>query len=272
MENFWETGYGMPSFTLLGPTVIRFPFILTSSYPHEILHNWWGNSVFVDYSTGNWCEGLTAYMADHLIQEQRGKGEDYRRGTLQKYRNYVKESRDFPLSEFRSRHSAATEAVGYGKTLMGFHMLRLYLGDEDFRSGLATFYRRFRGQRASFGDLQAVLEDTSGKELGWFFQPWVERPGAAAFEVEVEPGAEATTIRGRAATGAGWRAFRARGSGGGPDRDRGRVVRRSHQGSRDSLRAAGPGPGAGRPGRPAVRCLSVSGCPRDPTFHRSDLW
>ena len=37
----------MPSFTLLGSQVIRFPFILTSSYPHEILHNWWGNAVFV---------------------------------------------------------------------------------------------------------------------------------------------------------------------------------------------------------------------------------
>ncbi|MFQ5634887.1 MAG: peptidase M28, partial [Gammaproteobacteria bacterium] len=56
VENFWETGYGMPSFTLLGPQIIRFPFILTSSYPHEILHNWWGNSVFVDYDSGNWCE------------------------------------------------------------------------------------------------------------------------------------------------------------------------------------------------------------------------
>jgi hypothetical protein len=59
VENFWETGYGMPSFTLLGPQVIRFPFILTSSYPHEILHNWWGNSVFVDPASGSWCEGLT---------------------------------------------------------------------------------------------------------------------------------------------------------------------------------------------------------------------
>ncbi|MDH3888713.1 MAG: peptidase M28, partial [Gammaproteobacteria bacterium] len=31
VENFWETGYGMPSFTLLGSRVIRFPFILASS-------------------------------------------------------------------------------------------------------------------------------------------------------------------------------------------------------------------------------------------------
>ena len=134
VENFWETGYGMPSFTLLGPQVIRFPFILHSSYPHEILHNWWGNSVFVDYESGNWCEGLTAYMADHLIQEQRGLAVNYRRSTLQKYRNYVREGRDFPLSEFRSRHSAATEAVGYGKSLMTFHMLRRHSGDDAFRA------------------------------------------------------------------------------------------------------------------------------------------
>ena len=49
VENLWETGFGMPSFTLLGPKVIRLPFIINSSYPHEILHNWWGNSVFPDY-------------------------------------------------------------------------------------------------------------------------------------------------------------------------------------------------------------------------------
>ena len=74
VENFWETGYGMPSFTLLGPRVIRLPFIIHSSYPHEILHNWWGNSVYVAKRGGNWSEGLTAYLADHLLAEQRGRG------------------------------------------------------------------------------------------------------------------------------------------------------------------------------------------------------
>ena len=124
VENFWETGYGMPSFTLLGPRVIRLPFIPHSSYPHEILHNWWGNGVYVDYATGNWSEGLTAYLADHLIKEQQGRGAEYRRTTLQRYTDYVRSAQDFPLTEFRSRHSAVTQAVGYGKTLMLFHMLR----------------------------------------------------------------------------------------------------------------------------------------------------
>ncbi|MBZ0090051.1 MAG: hypothetical protein K8H90_06710, partial [Thermoanaerobaculia bacterium] len=184
VENFWETGYGMPSFTLLGPQVIRLPFILASSYPHEILHNWWGNSVFVDYERGNWCEGLTAYLADHLIQEQRGQGEAYRRDTLQKYRSYVRDGRDFPLVEFRARHSAATEAVGYGKALMGFHMLRRELGDDGFRAWALRFYREEKGKQASFADVRRTVEAVAGADLGRFFRDWTERAGAAELAVE----------------------------------------------------------------------------------------
>ncbi|MCC6349408.1 MAG: M20/M25/M40 family metallo-hydrolase [Candidatus Eisenbacteria bacterium] len=185
VENFWETGYGMPSFTLLGSQVIRFPFILTSSYPHEILHNWWGNSVFVDYGGGNWCEGLTAYMADHLIQEQRGQGEAYRRDVLQKYRDYVREGRDFPLSRFRSRHSAATEAVGYGRALMLFHMVRRRIGDDAFRRWAAAFYRDFRGRQASFADVRASLEAVSGQDLGRLFAEQLNRTGAPELRLSV---------------------------------------------------------------------------------------
>jgi aminopeptidase N len=188
VENFWETGYGMPTFTLLGPQIIRFPFIINSSYPHEILHNWWGNSVFVDYGAGNWSEGLTAYLADHLIQEQRGAADEYRRSTLQKYRDYVRTGRDFPLADFRERFSAATEAVGYGKALMGFHALRLQVGDEAFRATLARFYREFKGRRATFRDFQRVAEEVSGKPLGWIVDDLVTRAGAPVLEVKTGPG------------------------------------------------------------------------------------
>jgi hypothetical protein len=193
VENFWETGYGMPSYTLLGPQVIRFPFILSSSYPHEILHNWWGNSVFVDYETGNWCEGLTAYMADDLIQEQRGRGEEYRRDTLQKYRSYVRDGRDFPLTEFRSRQSAATEAVGYGKTMMVFHMIRRRIGDDAFRKWTQRFYHDYRGRQASFADVRKSLEAVAGQDLGRFFADHVEKPGAARLQVKLSDLRESTS-------------------------------------------------------------------------------
>jgi aminopeptidase N len=177
VENFWETGYGMPSFTLLGEKVIRFPFILHSSYPHELLHNWWGNSVYVDFGGGNWCEGLTTYMADHLIKEQRGQGAQYRRDALQRYADYVGPDGDFPLRSFISRTDAATEAVGYGKSMMMWHMLRRMIGDGPFIEGVRAFYRDNIYRAASFGDLRAAFETASGIDLGGFFEQWVERAG-----------------------------------------------------------------------------------------------
>ncbi|MBK8944712.1 MAG: M20/M25/M40 family metallo-hydrolase [Ignavibacteriae bacterium] len=184
VENFWETGYGMPSFTLLGEKIIRFPFILHSSYPHELLHNYWGNSVYVDFEKGNWCEGLTAYMADYLIKEQRGQAEEYRRSTLQKYSDYVKSNNDFPLNKFLSRHDAASEAIGYGKSLMVFHMLRNLVGDENFTKSFQVFNRNNKFKKASFDDIRISFEETTGKDLKWFFTQWIEKTGAPKLNLE----------------------------------------------------------------------------------------
>ncbi|MFK5855333.1 MAG: M20/M25/M40 family metallo-hydrolase [Bacteroidota bacterium] len=178
VENFWETGYGMPSFTLLGEKVIRFPFILHSSYPHELLHNWWGNSVYVDFESGNWCEGTTAFMADHLIKEQRGAGEEYRRSTLQKFSNYVTPKNDFPLSKFISRHDGPSEAIGYGKSLMMWQMLRRKVGDENFVKGFQLFYENNKYKAASYDDIRISMEKVSGVDLTQFFNQWVNRYGA----------------------------------------------------------------------------------------------
>ncbi len=178
VENFWETGYGMPSFTLLGEKVIRFPWILYSSYPHELLHNYWGNGVFVDYSGGNWCEGITAYMADHLMQEQRGAGATYRRNTLQKFTDYVNEENDMPINKFLNRNNSAEEAIGYGKVLMTNNMLRNDLGDEVFVKAYQKFYKDNEFTKASFSDIRKSFEEVSGKDLKAYFAQWIDRTGA----------------------------------------------------------------------------------------------
>lgn len=183
VENFWETGYGMPSFTLLGEQIIRFPFILHSSYPHELLHNYWGNSVYVDFKTGNWCEGLTAYMADHLISEQRGQGAEYRRATLQKYTDYVNPSNDFPINKFISRYNASSEAIGYGKTLMFWNMLREDVGDALFIKGFQKFYRENKFKTVSFDDIRTTFESVTSTDLKPFFDQWINRIGAPELNI-----------------------------------------------------------------------------------------
>lgn len=183
VENFLQTGYGMPSFTLLGSRVIRLPFIPYTSYPHEILHNWWGNGVYIDFAGGNWAEGLTSYLADHLLKEQRGQGASYRRDALQKYADYVSEQKEFPLIEFRGRHSQASQAIGYGKVMMFFHQLRQQLGDKAFIDGLRRFYRDNRFTAAGYQQLQKAFEQVSEKDLSSVFDQWLMRTGAPELEI-----------------------------------------------------------------------------------------
>ena len=198
VENFWETGYGFASFTLLGPRVLRLPFIVHTSLPHEIAHNWFGNGVYVDHSEGNWSEGLTAYLADYLFAEARGGGSAQRRATLQKYRSYVGKSADFSLSRFHGKHGEASEAVGYGKALMFFHLLRRKLGDAAFVAGLRQVYVKHRFGLASYADLRAAFERASGMPLELVFKQWTQRAGAphlALGPVQVQAGLAPGTFR-----------------------------------------------------------------------------
>jgi len=183
VENWFPTGYGMPSYTLLGGQVLRLPFIPYTSFGHEICHNWWGNSVFVDISRGNWCEGLTSYCADYHYKELESPAaaREYRRNLLKDYHAYVGDpDMDFPLREFESRHSGATRAVGYGKSMMVFHMLEQRVGHEAFLSGMRQVAADFRFARASWDDFLAAFAAAGGDPLTGFAEQWLDRAGAPA--------------------------------------------------------------------------------------------
>jgi aminopeptidase N len=184
VENSRQTGYGMPSFTLMGSRIIRFPFILHSSYPHEILHNWWGNGVFPLMAEGNWSEGLTAYLADHLLLELKGKGPQYRFQEMMKFSSYVNQENDFPLSEFAYRDSMASQAIGYAKLMMVLHMLRTEVGDENFLKSLNIFYATNKYRYAGYEGMRRNFEEVSGQNLTGFFNQWINRKGAPEIRLD----------------------------------------------------------------------------------------
>ncbi len=187
VENWFPTGYGMPSYTLLGGTVLRLPFIPYTSFGHEICHNWWGNSVFVDISEGNWCEGLTVYCADYHYKKLKSDEEarQYRRTTLKDYAAYTRDSsNDFPLAEFMSRHSGATRAVGYGKSMMVFHMVENLIGREAFVDGLQAVAKDHKYAQTNWSDFFAAFETASGKDFSDFQKQWLTRTGAPILALE----------------------------------------------------------------------------------------
>ncbi|MGI9571636.1 MAG: M1 family metallopeptidase, partial [Desulfobulbia bacterium] len=179
VENFFPTGFGFPSYTLIGGTVLRLPFIIHTSLGHEIAHCWWGNGVRVDYQEGNWSEALTTYVADYLYKEMKSEEDArrYRRQILRNYSTLVKPGKDFALKQFQSRSDPVTKTVGYDKGALVFHMLRKHLGEEAFWGALRDLYRDRLFKATSWTDIQNAFEIRGKRSLKDFFDQWVSHKG-----------------------------------------------------------------------------------------------
>ncbi len=187
VENFFPSGLGMPSFTLLGSQVIKRRYIQPYALGHEIVHCWLGNYVFNEPESGNWVEGFTTYLANYYYDEMT-QGEkaakEHRRRMLMEYSTYVTPEKDYPLSKFLYKRNQVDSAIGYQKAAMIFHMTRKIIGDEAFFKGLRTFIGRAGGGMAGWSDLQKVFEETGGKKLEQFFQQWVYEAGAPILRLD----------------------------------------------------------------------------------------
>jgi len=183
VESFLPSGYSFPTYTFLGQDAVRLPFTQETSLGHEILHQWFGNSVYVDLNKGNWSEGLTTYLADHLYEEQTGKGWEYRKELLIAYDAYVNPENEISLREFTEKTDSVSGAVGYGKGALVFHMLKNLVGEEQFYSALREFISQNQSQKASWDDIKAAFEKQSGKALAPFFKHWVDEKGLLELSV-----------------------------------------------------------------------------------------
>ncbi|MCM8611091.1 M1 family aminopeptidase [Accumulibacter sp.] len=179
------TGLGMPTLTYLGVDVLRLPFIRATSLGHEVLHNWWGNGVYVDARMGNWSEGLTTFLADYAYAEERSAAAAHAMRLA-----WLRDAAALPASEqpalrdFRSRRHGAEATVGYGKAAMFFLALRDRIGAVAFAQGLREFWQAHRFRHASWDDLRRAFERAAGGDLRGVFAQWLDSRQLPAFSVE----------------------------------------------------------------------------------------
>jgi hypothetical protein len=202
VENFFPTGYGLPGWTLLGSTVIRLPFVVTTSLGHEIAHSWWGNGVWVDFNQGNWSEGLVTYIADHLYEEYTSsvQARSYRLNHLMTYANLTNPTNRFAVKNFMYRSNRPAQAIGYGKTMMIFHMLRHRVGDEIFWQVLADIAEKHMFSRIGWDHFADYFSDATGDDLRPFFYQWTSRTDDLQLEfsqVTLEQGDNGWITRGK---------------------------------------------------------------------------
>ncbi len=183
VENFLPTGYSMPTFTLLGKSVIRLPFIAYTSLGHEIAHQWIGNSVYADYKEGNWLEGLTTFLSDYRFEKEKGHSLDYRKKAIIDYKSYVNKTNETTVRDFKGRDGSATQAIGYGKVMFIFHMLVGEMGEEEFFKALREIISESKFREVSWSGLAALFDSKTEADLRPFFDQWTNRKGLAYFSL-----------------------------------------------------------------------------------------
>lgn len=172
-------GLGFPGIAYVSRRILPLPFMRGRSLAHEVAHNWWGNAVGVDYGSGNWAEGLTTFMADYGLAVDAGPAEA-RRMRTEWLRDYaaLPRSRDTAITDFVSKRHDAAQVIGYNKVAYVFHMLSREIGTEAFSRGVREFWRTNKWHQAAWSDIQQAFEKSSQRDLDWFFDQWLERPGA----------------------------------------------------------------------------------------------
>lgn len=181
VENQYTTGYSMPTYTLIGSYLLNKEYVLNRSLGHELLHQYFGNSLWVNPLKGNYHEGLTTYLSDDYYERLKGLGVQNRKSNLLSFHTFAK--KPFKAKDFVSRQDKNSMAIGYTKVSFIFSMLEDKLGTELFYDILRKFYRTYAFKEANLDTLQSFFQQHSKTDLRAFFNQWFNTTDTIDFKL-----------------------------------------------------------------------------------------
>ena len=142
---------------------------------HELFHHWFGDLVTAESWSNLTVNESFANYSEYLWNEHK-YGKDFADYTLMKalqgyFMNPANISKDLVRFNYHSREDMF-DAVSYNKGGGILHMLRNYLGDDAFFSGLNDYLKTNEYGTGEAPQLRLSLEKISGKDLNWFFNQW----------------------------------------------------------------------------------------------------
>lgn len=166
---------------------------------HELGHQWFGDLVTCrDWSQGWLNEGFATFMETVWKREQDGEDEVayYRMGEQAAYldedsgsyrRPIVCRTWNDPIEVF-DRHL-------YQKGACVLHMLSRELGEDLFWKSVRHYLEKHAWGSVVTDDLRRAIEETTGRNLEWFFDQWVFHGGHPELDVSWSEEKGSVTVR-----------------------------------------------------------------------------
>ncbi|MDP7062151.1 MAG: M1 family aminopeptidase [Planctomycetota bacterium] len=165
-----------------------------STLAHEFAHMWFGDAVgYAKWEDAWLSEGFASYFGPWLYS-QVGGGPPLSQAMAENRNKWRRSSRarKHPIRWLEYRKPIdffqVVSANTYQKGAWVLHMLRSELGDEAFFKGIATYYQGNLGQAVASQSLIDAMQEASERNLGWFFEQWLDRPDAPRLAAEDEAG------------------------------------------------------------------------------------
>ncbi|MBK8968491.1 MAG: M1 family metallopeptidase [Saprospiraceae bacterium] len=156
---------------------------------HEMFHHWFGDLV----TTESWAnltlnEGFANYSEYLWLEHKYGRDEaDHHEMSERQGYIYSALGGGHPLIDFGyENRESMFDAHSYNKGGAILHMLRTYLGDDAFFSGLSYYLKKHEYTDVEAHELRLAFEDVSGQDLNWFFNQWFFKAGHPNLDIRYD--------------------------------------------------------------------------------------
>jgi aminopeptidase N len=211
MEHVGAIFYNETTFTFREPPTLPQRLGRDATIFHEVAHQWFGDLVTMEWFDDLWLkEGFATYLAAKMQDELRpgtGAWKTFHLRNKPLAYGVDATSGTTPVWQELANLELAKSNYGpivYNKAPSILKQLDFMVGDTAFRAGLTLFLKRHAYANATWRDLLAAIEESSGQSLKHFGEQYILRAGMPRFRpvVTTSEGAPEALERGTGVVGA----------------------------------------------------------------------
>ena len=158
---------------------------------HEVAHQWFGNCVTeYDWDDVWLSEGFATYFTLMFREHAYGR-DDFVKGLKDAKRrvfNFYEKNKDASVvhDNLKDMKDVLSYDLQYQKGAWVLHMLRNYVGEDNFRAGIRNYYKKYFNSNTNTEEFKIEMEKVSGIDLDKFFDQWLYKGGIIKLDVEWE--------------------------------------------------------------------------------------
>jgi aminopeptidase N len=147
---------------------------------HEIAHQWFGNAVTETTWDDAWLsEGFATFFTLLYYENEYGQAE-FNKRIIKAKKAVLDMTVKMPNFSIVAPRTAEKETVTTGLTYQKgawfLHMLRNKMGEQNFKKGIQSYYKKFFNANATTDDFRFEMEKAAGLDLKTFFKQWLYQP------------------------------------------------------------------------------------------------